>query len=153
VTIPRLRIAEIMAVVALTALDFGVGQALLKIAFSEIRPNSDTAWLLILGAVPMANILAIGLAIGHSRRGGRPFLVGFAIFGAIALASYSAVATLYPDRFLNSYLWLFLRYLPYPHAKPPWSLGLVLVASAVVLGLPQLVFTILGGILLRKLKC
>jgi hypothetical protein len=113
-TTPRLRIAEIMAVVALLALDLGIVQALLKIAFSEIRPSSDMAWLLILGALPMANILAIGLLICRRHRRGRLFLVGFVVFGAIALASYSGVASLHPDGYLSSYLWIFLRYLPYP---------------------------------------
>jgi hypothetical protein len=83
-TTPRLRIAEIMAVVALLALDLGIVQALLK--------------------------------------------------------------------YLSAYLWIFLRYLPYPHSNPPWSLGLALVASMVVLVLPQLVFAILGGALVRKFK-
>jgi hypothetical protein len=36
---------------------------------------------LALGAIPMANVLAVGLLIGVWRRGRRPFLWGFETFG------------------------------------------------------------------------
>jgi hypothetical protein len=144
----RLRVAELMTVVAISALDFGIVLALLNVAFREVRSSSDAAWFLLLGAMPMANILAVGLI--HRGSASRPFLLGFVVFGATALAFYIAVASLYPDGFLGSYLGIFLSWLPYPDSNPPWSLGLVLIASVVVLVLPQIVFALLGGVLFRK---
>ena len=53
--------------------------------------------LLILGALPMANVLAVGILIGQRRPGSRPFLLGFEAFGAMALALYVALASFFGD--------------------------------------------------------
>jgi hypothetical protein len=151
VRMPPLRIAENMAVVAVTAVDFGMLVVFLNDAMSEDRSRSDPAWLLMLGALPMANILAVALLIAYRRHASGPFLLRIVGFGGIALTGYSATAKRCPD-ILNLYIWFFLQYLPYPHAHPPWSFGLVLLASVVVLVLPQLIFSLLCGVAVRKLN-
>jgi hypothetical protein len=148
---PRLRIAEYTTVVAVTAVDFGMLLVFLNDAMSEDRSRSDPAWLLMLGALPMANILAVALLIAHRRHASGPFLLALVGFGVIALTGYSAIVKVYPD-VLNSYIWFFQQYLPYPYAHPPWSFGLVLLASGVVLVLPQLIFTLLCVVVVRKLN-
>jgi hypothetical protein len=84
VRVPRVRIAWLMIVVALAALDFGA-----------IRAMSDswgrTSGLLGLGLLPMANVLAFAPLVGLRRRAGRGFLLGFEMFGATAMALYAGV--------------------------------------------------------------
>ena len=48
---------------------------------------------MLLGALPMANVLAVGILIGQRRPGSRPFLLGFEAFGAMALALFVALAS------------------------------------------------------------
>src|SRR4051794_21903333 len=80
---PRFRIAWGMVAVAIAALDFAAIRASLE--FRE-------AVLLVLGALPMANVLAVGILIARQRPGSRPFLLGFEAFGAMALALFITVA-------------------------------------------------------------
>jgi hypothetical protein len=148
---PRLRIADSMAVVAVIAVDLSLLLVFLNDATSEDRSRSDPAWLLMLGALPMANIVAVAFLVAYRRHASGTFLIGLVGFGGTAMTGYSAIAKLYPDS-LISYVWGFLQYLPYPHAHPPWSFGLVLLASAVALVLPQLIFVLLCGVIVRKLN-
>src|SRR3954454_2036881 len=80
---PRFRIAGVMVAIAIAALDFAAIRAFLDI---------PDVFLLVLGAVPMANVLAVGILIGQQRPGSRPFLLGFEAFGAMALVLFVAVA-------------------------------------------------------------
>jgi hypothetical protein len=148
---PRFRVAELMVVIAITALDIVISQPLLRSVLGGAGPSRDTPWQLIVGALPMANLLAVCLLIGLRRPEGRRFLWGFGVFGAAALAIYIALASSYPDFFLRPYILASLKFLPLLFPRPPWttprSLGLGLLAIAVVLGLPQLAFALLGGIL------
>ena len=73
--VPRFRIAWVMVAVAIAALNLAVIRVLL---------GSPVGELVVLGALPMANVLAVGLLIGLRRRGSRPFLLGFEAFGAMA---------------------------------------------------------------------
>ena len=57
---PRFRIAWVMVAVALAAVDFGVVRACLD------RPGTPAGDLLILGALPMANVLIVGMLIARS---------------------------------------------------------------------------------------
>ena len=81
---PRFRIAWVMLLVAIAALNLGA-----------IRAMSDswgrTSGLLGLGVLPMTNVLAVGLMIGYRNRESRTFLLGFEAFGATVLALYAAV--------------------------------------------------------------
>jgi hypothetical protein len=69
-----------MVLVAIAALNFGAIRALwYDLATGR---NSNRLEVLGLGALPMANVLAVGLWINLGRRGSRPFLLGFEVFGA-----------------------------------------------------------------------
>src|SRR5262245_46116330 len=81
VRMPRFRIVWIMVAVAIAALDF----ALIRVVLDGNRPVDD---LLALGALPTANILAVGILVGRQHPGSRPFLLGFEAFGAVALTLY-----------------------------------------------------------------
>jgi hypothetical protein len=76
---PRFRIAWIMVAVAIVGINFAGIRALLD-------PRLDnTRVFLILGALPVANVLVVSMLIARKRPGSRPFLLGFEIFGALAL--------------------------------------------------------------------
>ena len=143
---PRFRIAWAMVAVAIAALDFGA----IRMASDRIIASSE---LLGLGALPMANVLAVGLLIGQRRRGSRPFLLGFESFGAMALALYLVLAAFAPHRVID-YLELLLD----PIRR---TIGLdrtvALIATiypvgVVILGLPQLAFALIGGLLTHYLR-
>src|SRR5689334_14334004 len=78
-----------MLLVAIAAFDFGAIRAM-----PAIPP--PTSGLLVLAALPMANVLAVGLLIGQRRPGNHPFLRGFEAFGGMALALYAALVSLSP---------------------------------------------------------
>jgi hypothetical protein len=69
VKVPRFRIASVMVFVALVALDFTTIRAV-----SDYADAAEIA-LLGIGALPMANVLAVGLLIGYRSRGNREFLL------------------------------------------------------------------------------
>ena len=74
---------------------------------------SPAGELLILGALPMANVLAVGLLVGLRRPESSPALPGFVTFGAMALALYVALTLLFTDQHdpANLYLSLLNAYL------------------------------------------
>jgi hypothetical protein len=135
---PRILIAMLIAVVAIAALDFGVIYAWIY--------HNQSGWgddMLVLGAFPMANILAFGLPIGLQRRS-RGFLWGFEAFGAAALALFVLdyhfgfpTTSLYLD-LIDSHVLKWILYSP-----NLWPL---------ILGLPQLVCALFGGFLFRKFR-
>jgi hypothetical protein len=136
-----------MVFVALAALNFTVIRVVLD-------HRSNTSTLLGLGALPMANILAVGLLIGHRRRGSRPFLLGFEVFGATALALYVASVSSFGEEVVIAYLRLLLD--PLEKILGRYPLG-VLVATlcsvaVVMLSLPQVAFALIGGFLSRKYR-
>ena len=91
--VPRFRIAWLIVFVALAALNFTV-----------LRAEGDaTGALLVLGAMPMATVLAIGLIIGYRRHGSRSFLLGFESFGAVALILFAVMAASFGEKMLDSY--------------------------------------------------
>jgi hypothetical protein len=97
VNLPRFRIAWLMLFVAVVALNFGAIRAL-----SELEPPKGG--LLVFGAVPMTNILAAGILIGHRRPASRPCDVGFEAFGAMALYLCVALAL---DISIDFYMMIF----------------------------------------------
>jgi hypothetical protein len=129
-----------MAVVVIVALAFGAGRALLEwwifpIPFLE---------LVVLGALPMATVLGIGLIPFLRRKRGRSFMLGFEIFGWAALIAFlisAAVATDTIHRGTGS-------------ALQPLGLGspLFLTVAAGILLLPQLALALLGGWLAGKFR-
>ena len=144
--VPRFRIAWLMVLVAIAALNFGA-----------IRVFSYYTYfypLVCAGSLPMANVLVAGLLIGCRHRENRQFLLGFEAFGATALAVYLALAIRFPRELFLTYFELaatpcrtvigyFLRAGDMPISVVVW---------AVMLVLPQAIFALIGGFLFRKFK-
>ncbi len=143
--IPRFRIQGIMLAVAIVALNCGA-----------LRATSDYAsgqnLMLCTAALPMANVLVIGVVIGHRHSNGRRFLLGFEAFGAAALA-YLFVAILSNEDWVWSYMMLAvepLRLMIRPTNAGEWSTPRILVGRAVVslwITLPQVALAFVGGCL------
>jgi hypothetical protein len=142
---PRLRIASIMLVVVIAALDCAVIRVLL--GFRSLMGE-----LLILGALPMANVLSVGLLIFQRRPGNRPFLLGFLPFGAMALALYVAMAMSFPREIVISCMTPVSNYLEriIGPQRPLLFIPVQTVALLVMPGLPQVVFALIGGLLSRE---
>ena len=142
---PRYSISGLMAMVLILALDFGAVRALLGGPLFV----PDLSDLLIYGALPMANILAIGsiylLKSRLDHRGGRPALAGFVIFGMAALLLYLGCSLL-ATHMIHEGVGAVLRAMGlYP--------GPIFLAGAVaLLLLPQLALALLGGWLGRTYK-
>jgi hypothetical protein len=151
VKLPRLRIAWLMAIVAMAALHFGAVRAGLEVRRHLSTPIID---LLGVGALPMANVLAVRLLVGDRRRGSRSFLLGVEAFGAAALVACIAVASLYPNEMVMPYILMFLG--PLTSAigglRSISPVVVFLSIAGVSLGLPQLGFALLGDFLCRKFK-
>src|SRR4051794_25433481 len=101
---PRVRKAVLMAVVAIAALDFA--------AIGAWVYDNSPGWaddILVVGALPMANILAVGFLVVLQRRS-RGFLLGFEAFGAAALALF-ALDYLFGSPITSPYLNLIDSYL------------------------------------------
>jgi hypothetical protein len=133
-----------MVFIALAALNLTAIRGVSEIGS---RTNNHGVAILALGALPMANVLTVGLLIGRRRRGGRPFLLGFEAFGAAALVLYLALVSFFAEGSVMPYLYLVLK----PLAQ---TIGLHIpvfyAITAVMLGLPQLAFALIGGILSRR---
>lgn len=137
-----------MAFVALVALNFGAVRA----AFEFRNLYGLPQILLLLGALPMVNVLAVGLMRLYRRLGSYAFLLGFEVFGATALLTFVAADYFFTDDVFEPYLDLFYK----PFVKT-FGRGLsagraTILASAMVLmlGLPQLIFALIGGSLFRR---
>ena len=145
--VPRFRIAWIMVFVALAALNFSA----LRSALDDPSPTIE---LLALGATPMATVLMIGLLIGYWRHVCRPFIMGFELFGALALALYIVLASCTGDKTIAPYVSLFLEPLGNVVGTDRSVIFIPIAYSVavVVLGLPQLAFALIGGVLCGKYR-
>jgi hypothetical protein len=141
VKLPRFRIAWVMVAVAIAALNLGA----IRAVFDR---NSRTSYQLGIGAMPMANVLVVGLLIGRRRRRSRRFLSGFVVFGAMALAVYVTVASLFAEDLVIPYLRLSYNLLLGYTGN--FSFVMHDLFRAIILGLPQLAFALFGGFLFRK---
>jgi hypothetical protein len=134
-----------MVAVAIAALNCGAIRAML---------GSPPGELVVLGALPMANVLAVGLLIGLLRRGSHPFLLGFEAFGVMALAFYLALTGFSPHPWVISYLELLLE--PTRSTietdRPGVLIASICSVAVVMLGLPQLTFALIGGFLSRTYR-
>jgi hypothetical protein len=110
--------------------------------------------LLLLGALPMANVLAVGMLIGQRRPGSRHFLLGFEVFGAMALALFIALASGFPREVVLPYLAPFvspLRWIIGPD-RPFVEIPIGCFVVVVLLGWLQVAFALVGGLLSRRFK-
>lgn len=149
----RLRITRLMALIVVAALELATIRALLGEVYRLARADSlltaRTLTILIYGVIPLANVLAIGLAIGWRRRG--PILLGFATFGAAALALSLAGLALFPDATVHLVLDRVIDPLFKAVTDGPYVTrgGLLVLHAGVVavLTLPQLALALIGGLL------
>ena len=124
---PSFRLFWIMVAVAIVALDFMV----IRRSVDYRTPTGD---FLLVGALPMANMLAIGTLVGQRRPGSRPFLLGFVAFGAMALAVFVAGAIFFTDQLVMPYLAFFLRHImKIVGQRPPVILLPIVFTGAAVL--------------------
>jgi hypothetical protein len=139
---PRYSIAGLMALVAIVALDCSIIQAYR--GHPPLEPN--LADLLVFGALPMANLLSLGLVAllgGRPRRGpGRRTLARLEVFGGVALLVFLACAWLAAGP-IHDGVGEFLR---------PLGMGspLFLSAAALTLLLPQVGLALAGLRLARR---
>jgi hypothetical protein len=144
---PRFRIAWVMVGIAIAALDFAAIRAML--GHPEIG-------LLVLGALPMANVLIVGTLVAQQRPGSRPFLLGFGVFGAMTLALFVALVSFVQDseRLISSYLALLVLPMDKFVGSDQFFAYIPLACSVVVVMLtwPQVAFALIGGFLSRRFK-
>ena len=146
--LPRFRIAWLMVAVVIAALEFGA----IRAVTDNRRLVSDE---LLVGALPMANFLLVGLLIGIRHSWSRRFILGFEIFGAAALAVYIAVAIHFTDELDQSYLEIVIRPVRESIGRRGWTNSRLLIAYfilAVWASLPLMAFALLGGFLSRKFR-
>jgi hypothetical protein len=144
---PRFRIAWVMVAVAIVAFDFAAGRAM-------VDTGGNVGAFLTLGALPMANILAVGLLIGRRRPGSRPFLLGFETFGTMVLALYVALTILVGVEFMASHVTPVVEPMAEAVGTFPHFISIPVLCSATmaVLLLPQVAFALTGGFLFRKYR-
>jgi hypothetical protein len=137
-----------MVAVAFVALNFGA----LRGWSNRNNPEIEANRVLVLGGLPMAYVLAVGLLVGRCRLGSRSFLLGFVVFGTTALALFVAAASLFIRELVWPYLNLVLVPLSFDRHGSYWPLYRQQIVGSVMLGLPQLVFALFGGLVFRKFR-
>ena len=145
---PRFPIVWVMVFVALAALEFGAIRAVTDY-------EGSTRDSLVVGALPMANFLVVGLLIGLRHPWSRRFILGFELFGATALALYIAMAILFADELGQSYLELAIKPLRETLGRAGWTTFRLLMAYFILslwACLPQLGFALIGGFLSRNFR-
>lgn len=156
----RTRITGLMGLVVVAAVEFWAVRVANDWQFDYyIRGNelaSRMIGLALLGALPIANILGIGLLISLRGRGNRPFLLGFEVAGFASLLTLVAAIIFAPELLSKSLVDNFRRnvvplFLHGPYMYPTGLAALTSIAVA-VLTLPQVAFALLGGLLVRKFR-
>jgi hypothetical protein len=147
VKVARFRIAWVMVGIAIAALDFAVIRAMLR--YPEIG-------FFVLGALPMTNVLVVSILVAQQRPGSRPFLLGFAVSGAIVLALFVAMMILDQNQDGPIFWYLILLYIPMEKAvgldRPYVHFALECSGVAGMLTVPQVAFALIGGFISRRFK-
>ena len=152
--VPRFRIGWLMVLIAIVAINLGA----MRLWCASAGPDAGEGFSrltnqgLVLGGLPMANLLAVVFLVGRRHFASRPFLLGFEVFGAMALGLYVAVATLFTKELLFPYVHAVILPLGKPAGQPfsPAQLLLHMSYAAAMLGLPQLAVSLIGGFLCRS---
>lgn len=154
--VPRIRIHFLMILVAIVALDFGAIRL-----WSQLRLMADgqtvnnRVEVLTYGILPMANLLAVGILIGPRRSERRPFLWGFEASGALALAFFVALAYFYTEEVVQPYILWGLRLRSLRTVTdvlgPTLRIPIFYSIATLLVGLPQVAFALMGGLLSRQL--
>jgi hypothetical protein len=146
VKLPRFRIAWLMVLVAIVGFDCWAIRAFMD----------DRRWIAKVGicGLPMAHILIFVPLVSHSYRRSRPFLLGFEVFGAAAVALCIALMIHEPP-FWGSYLRrLVLKPLvrawgiPMNWRDTQWLIYGILLSLHVTL--LQLAFALIGGLIAAR---
>jgi hypothetical protein len=153
---PRITIGWMMAIIVIAAIDL-----------AAIRGIDGTSTLIgaliVLGSMPMASILVLGipsLVRGFSGRGKiHPFLTGFEAVGWTVLLVYTGGAVLLPVsvaglvELVVGALLIFLGFdiLSVQTRVPAWELFLLILCLLILL-LPQLALALVGGWVNRLFK-
>ena len=151
--VPRFRINYLMIFVAIVALNFWAFRL-----WYQFRLNGQVVknWVEVLtyGGLPMANLLAVGIMIGIGRPERRPFLWGFEAFGATALAVFVALAYFYTEEVVQPYILWVLRLRSLRTVtnsfSPVVQIPIFYFIATLLVGLPQVAFALIGGLLSRK---
>ncbi len=149
---PRIRIAWVMVLVVVAALNlwfFRICHYNLGTNLGSVVNRLD---VLCTGSMPMANILVLGILISLQRRGIRPFLMGFEVFGAVALALYITLCTFYCHELVRPYLFRFQVPVFDAIGRSRAHVPIFEFTAAVILGWPQIAFALLGGFLFRTIR-
>jgi hypothetical protein len=150
---PRVRIAWVMALIAIVALEFGAIRVIFRFQSANIALMRAVP-MLGLGCLPMANFLAIALLIAYRRPGTRPFVTGFATFGAMATAVYSAAVSLYTNELFVPFSQMVITPIVDIFRDGPLitTTTELIVCSilASLLTLPQLAMAAIGGFLTSR---
>jgi hypothetical protein len=149
---PRFRIAWLMALVGIVALELGVTRTIMDFT----SPDRNLTWLVTmlgLACQAMVNILGVGLLVGYRWPGSRSFIAGFEAFGATALALYIAGVTVFTKELIPVFERAVRPLADFLRDGPIISRVNLFVACtiiAVVLSLPQLAFAAVGGFLTQR---
>jgi hypothetical protein len=141
---PRFSIFDVMALVALVAIDI----AALRLLAKAEAADQELAGLMALGVLPLANVLAFGMArLMRARSSGhraRRFWAGFEAFGLVALLLFIA-GTSFATHALYQAVDATIR----PLVNPGRPVTHIILPALL---LPQLAFAILGGWLNTKFR-
>jgi hypothetical protein len=159
---PRLTLAWLMALVALVALNFAAVRAWLSYRVGhgvgadgrQMTYVENTYDLMGYGGLPMADVLAVGLLAGIIGVRWRPFILGFMVFGLIALVAFVACAALYTEGVIQPRILWVLRSLPRDiyGLSPAVRTPILYAIAACLVVLPQLALAMLGGFLFQVLS-
>src|SRR4051812_42303984 len=149
--LPRFGIGWIMALVAIAALNLAAYRACYYTFWTNDAARSNQIDVLFLGAVPMANLLILGLLIALRRRGSRPFLFGFEAFGLAAWAAYLALVAYQCHTLVRPYLFRFQVPVFDAIGRSQAHIPIFRVTAAVILGWWQIVLALIGGLVSRAI--
>jgi hypothetical protein len=146
-----------MALIAIVALDFAALRSLSDLGNGTPYPIPCVIDAFITGALPMVNVVAVGVLLARQDSGRISFILGFETFGATALVLYIGCVSMFPEDllvpFFKRVIWPLAHTLgqrPYPRTA---GYPLILYSIAPILFfLPQLAFALIGGCLFRRFR-
>ena len=142
----HLRISGVMLAVAFVALELAAVRAILE------QP-ARIAEMLAIGSLPMLNIVAAACLVAYHRPESRPFLRGYAVFGSISVAAYSAWVLAGAGTWYRAIAGI-LHYLGIIRMRLPHDVRMTAIFFVAVLLIlpPHLLFAWAGGRLSRRYK-
>jgi hypothetical protein len=143
--LPRFGIASMMALVVIAALDCAAYRACYYTFWTNHAAWANQLDVLFIGAVPMSNVLIVGLLLALRRRGNRPFLLGFEVFGLVAWVAYIALVAFHCHTLVRPYLFRFQDPVFDAIGRSQAHIPIFVFTAAVILGWWQLTLALIGG--------